>query len=294
MSRRLIATPHEVDTFAGGHYTEPYGSYSSGSMRRSRRLPTQRGGACSNTSAAAMHQDTELAEGFEITLTGLKKHVQRARASRIVTTQKVGRVRPCPLGPRRLDDVAQWVATYRRVGAAARSSRSVSRTHEGEVMNPDQGACSESRHHTPSDREIRIERIFNAPHERVWKALTSRSGCAVVGSRQQDCDRAYGDRARRPLALRRARRQGTEGFDGRYREVTPLDRIVQTFEWDGMPGHVVVETMTLDDLGDGRTRMVTSRCSTRTTSAMACSTRGWKVASTRVTRRSIRVLETLA
>jgi len=32
---------------------------------------------------------------------------------------------------------------------------------------------------------------------------------------------------------------------------------VQTFEWDGMPSHVIVETMTLEDLGDGRTRLVT-------------------------------------
>jgi uncharacterized protein YndB with AHSA1/START domain len=37
--------------------------------------------------------------------------------------------------------------------------------------------------------------------------------------------------------------------------VTPIERIVQTFEWDGMPGHVIVETVTLEDLGD-RTRVV--------------------------------------
>jgi uncharacterized protein YndB with AHSA1/START domain len=49
---------------------------------------------------------------------------------------------------------------------------------------------------------------------------------------------------------------GTHGFEGRYREVTPPERIVQTFEWDGMPGHVAVEDMRLEDLGDGRTRLV--------------------------------------
>ena len=47
-------------------------------------------------------------------------------------------------------------------------------------------------------------------------------------------------------------------IEGRYREVTPPERIVQTFEWDGMPGHVAVETMVLEDLGDGRTRIVTT------------------------------------
>ena len=49
---------------------------------------------------------------------------------------------------------------------------------------------------------------------------------------------------------------GVHGFEGRFREVTPPTRIVQTFEWDGMPGHVVVETAILEDLGDGRTRLV--------------------------------------
>jgi uncharacterized protein YndB with AHSA1/START domain len=51
---------------------------------------------------------------------------------------------------------------------------------------------------------------------------------------------------------------GVHGFEGRFAEVTPPERVVQTFEWDGMPGHVALETMTLEDLGDGRTRLVTT------------------------------------
>lgn len=50
---------------------------------------------------------------------------------------------------------------------------------------------------------------------------------------------------------------GAHGFEGRFREVTPPARIVQTFEWDGMPGYVAVNTATFEDLGDGRTRVVT-------------------------------------
>jgi uncharacterized protein YndB with AHSA1/START domain len=46
------------------------------------------------------------------------------------------------------------------------------------------------------------------------------------------------------------------GFEGRYREVVPEERIVRTFEWDGMPGYVSVETATFEELGDGRTRLV--------------------------------------
>jgi len=47
------------------------------------------------------------------------------------------------------------------------------------------------------------------------------------------------------------------GFRGTYREITPPERIVQTFEWEPMAGHVSVETATFEDLGD-RTKVVTT------------------------------------
>jgi DNA-binding transcriptional ArsR family regulator len=58
---------------------------------------------------------SELAEQFGMTLTGMKKHVQVLEAARLVTTEKVGRVRTCSLGPRRLDQEAAWIAAYRRM-----------------------------------------------------------------------------------------------------------------------------------------------------------------------------------
>jgi DNA-binding transcriptional ArsR family regulator len=57
---------------------------------------------------------TELAEAFDITLTGIKKHVGVLESAGLVTTEKIGRVRRCRLGPRRLDDETAWIATYRR------------------------------------------------------------------------------------------------------------------------------------------------------------------------------------
>jgi DNA-binding transcriptional ArsR family regulator len=57
---------------------------------------------------------SELAEDFEMTLTGLKKHVQVLEGAGLVTTEKIGRVRHCRLGPRRLDHEAAWIADYRR------------------------------------------------------------------------------------------------------------------------------------------------------------------------------------
>jgi DNA-binding transcriptional ArsR family regulator len=58
---------------------------------------------------------TDLAEPFGISLTGMKKHVRVLEEAELVTTEKVGRVRWCRLGPRRLDDVQEWTAMYRRM-----------------------------------------------------------------------------------------------------------------------------------------------------------------------------------
>lgn len=56
---------------------------------------------------------TELAEPFGMTLTGLKKHLRVLEEVGLVSTEKVGRARVCNLGPRRLDDVQQWIEAYR-------------------------------------------------------------------------------------------------------------------------------------------------------------------------------------
>jgi DNA-binding transcriptional ArsR family regulator len=61
---------------------------------------------------------TELAERFRMTLTGMKKHVGVLEAAGLVTTEKVGRVRTCRLGPRRLEEEAAWIAQYRQLWEA--------------------------------------------------------------------------------------------------------------------------------------------------------------------------------
>jgi DNA-binding transcriptional ArsR family regulator len=57
---------------------------------------------------------TELAERFDMTLTGMKKHVGVLERAGLVITQKVGRVRTCQLGPRRLDEETAWLERYRQ------------------------------------------------------------------------------------------------------------------------------------------------------------------------------------
>ena len=109
----------------------------------------------------------------------------------------------------------------------------------------------------PGDREIRTERIFNAPRERVWRALTDPALVAQWWGRGNTLvvERLEVERGGHWRFVEHGP-DGVHSFEGRYREVVPPERVVQTFEWDGMPGYPAVQTLTLEDLGDGRTRVV--------------------------------------
>ena len=58
---------------------------------------------------------SDLAEKFHMTLTGMKKHVGVLEQAGLVTTEKVGRVRTCTLGLRRLEEEAAWIERYRQL-----------------------------------------------------------------------------------------------------------------------------------------------------------------------------------
>ena len=186
-----------------------------------------------------------------------------------MTTEKVGRVRRCRLGPRRLEAETAWIAQLpadaggpprpaRRVPRATqvtqgrRSPGRASLTRLNRSSTDERKAshdfCKRARTRCEGDdthrsRDPHRARLQRAPRPGLAGMHRPRAGRAVVGARQQARHRAHGGGARRPLAVRRAATSGVHGFEGRYREVTPPERIVQTFEWDGMPGHVVIETV---------------------------------------------------
>jgi len=58
---------------------------------------------------------TDLARSFHMTLTGMRKHVGVLEQAELVTTEKVGRVRTCRLGPRRLEAETAWMEDHRRL-----------------------------------------------------------------------------------------------------------------------------------------------------------------------------------
>ena len=113
---------------------------------------------------------------------------------------------------------------------------------------------------TPAEREIHVERVFDAPRDRVFAAFTDPElipewwGPRDMTTVVDQMDVRPGGSWR--FVMRDS--DGSEtGFRGTYREVTPPERIVQTFEWEGMPGHVSVDTATFEDLGD-RTKVIST------------------------------------
>jgi DNA-binding transcriptional ArsR family regulator len=76
---------------------------------------------------------SELAQPSGMSLTGLKKHVRVLEDAGLLVSEKVGRVRRCSLGPRRLDDMQLWLSTYRQM-LDGRLDRL------GELLEEDKGA----------------------------------------------------------------------------------------------------------------------------------------------------------
>jgi uncharacterized protein YndB with AHSA1/START domain len=110
---------------------------------------------------------------------------------------------------------------------------------------------------TPSDREIVMTRVFDAPRDLVFEAHSS---CEHMshwwGPRRYEvakCDLDF-----RPGGSWRIVHRGSEGeehgFRGEFREIVPPERIVWTFEWEGLPGHVSVQTAEFEE-HDGKTTL---------------------------------------
>lgn len=109
----------------------------------------------------------------------------------------------------------------------------------------------------PSDREIIMTRVFDAPRELVFEAHTSCEHLSQWwGPRRYEIASCEVDF--RPGGAWRIVHRGPDGevygFHGEYREIVRPERIVWTFEFEGMPGHVSVETMTLVER-DGKTTL---------------------------------------
>ena len=113
----------------------------------------------------------------------------------------------------------------------------------------------------PSDREIVMTRVFDAPRELVFKAhvdptlISQWWGLRSYTTLVDQMDARPGGKWR--FVQRRA--DGSEeGFRGEFREIVPPERFTWTFEWEGLPGHVGVETYTFEEHAGKTTLTATS------------------------------------
>jgi uncharacterized protein YndB with AHSA1/START domain len=113
---------------------------------------------------------------------------------------------------------------------------------------------------TPSDREIVMTRVLDAPRDLVFEAHSS---CEHMshwwGPRKYEvvgCEMDFQPGGTWRFVLRGPDGE-VPGFHGEFREIVRPERIVWTFEWEGMPGHISVETLTLEE-HDGKTTVTTT------------------------------------
>ncbi len=111
---------------------------------------------------------------------------------------------------------------------------------------------------TPTDREIVITSVFNAPRDKVWRAYTEAGyipewwGPGFLTTVVDKLDFRKGGEWR---FVQRDPDGKEYAFNGKYREIIPGKKIVQTWEWEEMPGYVHLETADFEDL-DGGTKVV--------------------------------------
>ena len=106
-----------------------------------------------------------------------------------------------------------------------------------------------------SDTELRLTREFDAPRDLVWKAMTDPALMSRWWGprRYQTIVDTMDVRPGGKWRMRNIAADGGEhAFRGEYREIVAPERIVMTFEYEPLPGHISVETMTLTER-DGRT-----------------------------------------
>jgi uncharacterized protein YndB with AHSA1/START domain len=112
----------------------------------------------------------------------------------------------------------------------------------------------------PGTHQIVVTRSFDAPRDQVFKAFTDPDavrrwwGWPTNETVVDELEARPGGRWR---FVQRDGDGNEQGFHGVYHEAAAPDRIVHTFEWEGLPGHVLLETITLEE-EDGRTRMTDS------------------------------------
>ncbi len=110
----------------------------------------------------------------------------------------------------------------------------------------------------PGKQEVVITRVFDAPRDLVYKVFTDPILVPEFWG-PKDLTTTVDRMDVRPGGMWRFVQRDARGsvfaFKGVYHEVIPSERLVYTFEFEGTPGHVILETVTFEELLGGKTRL---------------------------------------
>src|SRR5258708_38826611 len=113
----------------------------------------------------------------------------------------------------------------------------------------------------PGQQEIIMSRVFAAPRERVFQVMTDPKYIPQWWGKR-DNTTIVDKMVVKAGGLWRYVQHDTHGnefaFHGVYHSITAPERVIDTFEFEGLPGHVILETMTLEAQADGKTQLTVS------------------------------------
>jgi uncharacterized protein YndB with AHSA1/START domain/DNA-binding transcriptional ArsR family regulator len=197
----------------------------------------------------------ELAEPFPISLQAISKHLTVLERAGLITRSRDGQSRPSRFRAAPLEASAAWIDLHRQLDRLDQHLHAIQTTTERDGIMSDNYKTQFVAE--PGRQDIVITRLFDAPRELVFRAMTEPEhvqnwwGPSRYATIVDSIDPKTGGHWR---FINRDSEGNEYGFHGVYHEITAPERIVQTFEFEGMPGHVLLETMTLEDV-DGKTRI---------------------------------------
>ena len=226
------------------------------------------------------HTVNDLAAPYDVSLQAVSKHLKVLEDAGLVTRTREAQRRPVHLEAEVFDLMTKWIERYRRQAeerfarldaVLARCRTTTTQHHRNPYRKePHHDHHADQRHDHPLPRGRDPGRRARARHPHLAR-LRRHPRPAVPGAHRPRALRAVdrADDVGADITHWEARDGGSwsytaRGSDGREEFETSFrgcfhtvreDRIVQTFTWEGMPDGVALETMTFEDLGDGRTRL---------------------------------------
>ena len=211
----------------------------------------------------------ELAEPFEITKQAVSKHIQVLEQAGLVTRTRDAQRRPVHLNAAQLEALTAWIDKYRLIheqqfrqpGRAARDHRRRRRTRRPGTTDQEEDDHDQRSHHHRAGRRA-VHRVRARVRRPGRRGLPRPQGAGA--------DQAV---ARAPTATRWTSRATTSppaagyrylhrddkgeeyAFNGVFHVVRENEFAIQTFEFEGFPDVVAIESLRFDDLGNGRTRL---------------------------------------